>query len=313
MSKYCFGVDVGGTTIKLGLFNNKGDMIDKWEILTNKENKGNNILSDISRTVRDRIKERKIEKEDVIGIGMGVPGPVDADGVVYKCVNLGWGVFNVRQVLEKLTNLTVKAGNDANVAALGEMWQGGGKGYKDVVLFTLGTGVGGGVILGGQMVNGANGSAGELGHMTIVLDEGENCNCGKTGCLETVASATGIVRETKKYLEKSNEESVLRTSNRLSARVVFDAAKNGDKVAIKMVEQLGNHLGLATAHIANVLNPEVFVIGGGVSKAGNILIDVITKNFKKYAFHAVRDTEFRLATLENDAGMIGAAKLILEN
>lgn len=315
MSRYCFGVDVGGTTVKIGLFTPEGEVVEKWEIPTRTDNGGSNILPDIADSVSEKMKERKITKESVIGIGIGVPGPVDDNGVVYKAVNLGWDVMNINEELEKRLGIPVKAGNDANVAALGEMWCGGGKGCKDVVLATLGTGVGGGIIVNGKVVTGSKGAGGEIGHMHISDEEEESCNCGNHGCLEQYASATGIVRLAKKRLAASNDDSVLRISqekNELSAKAVFDAVKDGDKIACEIAEEFGRYLGKGLAMIAAVVNPEVFVLGGGVSKAGEILCDYVAKNYEKYAFHGCKNASFKLATLGNDAGIYGAAKLVLD-
>ena len=314
MKKYCFGVDVGGTTVKLGLFTPEGEVVEKWEIPTRTENGGSAILPDVSASVTEKMKEREIAKEAVIGVGVGVPGPVDDSGIVYKAVNLGWGVMNISGELEKRLGVTVKAGNDANVAALGEMWCGGGKGCKDVVLATLGTGVGGGIIVNGKVVTGSKGAGGEIGHMHIVDEEEEACGCGNHGCLEQYASATGIVRLANRRLAASDDESVLRISqekNELSAKAVFDAVKDGDKVACEIAEEFGKYLGKGLAIIAAVVNPEVFVLGGGVSKAGEILCDYVSKYYEKYAFHGCKNADFKLATLGNDAGIYGAAKLVL--
>lgn len=309
MKKYVFGVDLGGTTVKLGLFDKDGEMVEKWEIPTRKEENGKYVLDDIAQAVLKKAEDRKI-KEEVIGIGIGVPGPVKEDGLVNGCVNIGWGVINVEEELGRRTGFPVKAGNDANVAALGELWQGGGKGYRNMVMITLGTGVGGGVILNGRILAGTNGAAGEIGHMPVVYDETECCNCGKKGCLEQVASATGIVKETKRILAASKEDSVLR-GREISAKAVFDAIKEGDKLAQEAGEKLGEYLGIALAHIAAVADPEIFVIGGGVSKAGEVLIELIQKYYVEKAFLPSRGAKFALATLANDAGMYGAAKLVL--
>jgi len=314
MSRYCFGVDVGGTTVKIGLFTPEGEVVEKWEIPTRTDNGGSSILPDIADSITEKMKEKEITKEAVIGVGIGVPGPVDDNGVVYKAVNLGWGVMNVNEELEKRLGIPVKAGNDANVAALGEMWCGGGKGCKDVVLATLGTGVGGGIIVNGKVVTGSKGAGGEIGHLPMEDDEPDACGCGNHGCLEQYASATGIVRLAKRRLAKSGDESVLRISqekNELSAKAVFDAVKDGDKVACEIAEEFGRYLGKGFAMIAAVVNPEVFVIGGGVSKAGEILCGYVSKYYEKYAFHGCKNAAFKLATLGNDAGIYGAAKLVL--
>ena len=194
MKKYAFGVDVGGTTCKIGFFETDGKLIDKWEIKTNKENGGASILSDVAQAIGGKLTEKGISRNDVQGIGVGVPGPVKNDGVVHRCVNVGWGVVNVEKELGDLTGLKVKAGNDANVAALGEMWQGAAKGCRDVIMVTLGTGVGGGIIVDGKVVAGFDGAGGEIGHITVNAHEKEQCNCGQCGCLEQYASATGVVR-----------------------------------------------------------------------------------------------------------------------
>lgn len=311
MAKYVFGVDIGGTTVKLGLFNIDGEVLDKWEITTRKEDGGAYILKDIAESVEAKMAEKNIDKSDVTGVGMGVPGPVKEDGTVMKCVNLGWGMFNAAEELSGLLGLPVKAGNDANMAALGEYWQGGGKEYKSIIMVTLGTGVGGGIIINGKMMAGVNGAGGEIGHMTVDLDEQDKCNCGKKGCLEQYASATGIVRLANRALQSSDKPSKLRDVKTISAKEIFDAAKEGDELAESLAEEHGKYLGLALANVACVVDPDAFVIGGGVSKAGDILIDITKKYFEEFAFHACRNASFKLATLGNDAGIFGAAASIL--
>lgn len=312
MKDICFGVDVGGTTVKMGLFTINGELLDKFEIPTRKEENGRYVLDDIGNAVMDELDKKNIEKERVLGIGIGVPGPVLDDGTVNRCVNVGWGVINVSEELGIRTGLPVKAGNDATVAALGEAWKGGASGYDSIALFTLGTGVGGGIIINGKPVNGSHGAGGEVGHIPVVYDETEVCSCGKRGCLEQVASATGIVKEARKILNEEKTESMLRNIEPLTAKDVFDCAKNGDVLAMKAVEKLGKYLGIAMAHVAGTIDPQVFVIGGGVSRAGDILLDVIGRNYRKYAFHASRDAKIVLATLGNDAGIYGAARLVAE-
>ena len=313
MKKYIFGVDLGGTTVKMGLFLSSGELLHTWEIPTRTEKGGKYILGDIADSVIETLREREISKDDVEGIGIGVPGPVGADGTVFKCVNLGWGVFNVADRLQELTGLKVKAGNDANVAALGEMWQGGGKGCHSIVMITLGTGIGGGIILNGEILSGTNGAAGEVGHIPVWDDETEMCGCGKRGCLEQYGSATGIVRVAKRYLKAHDVPSILRQYDDFTAKEVCDAAKENDAIAIEILDLVGKTLGKALACISCVVNTEAFVIGGGVSRAGSVLLDPIEKYFKEYAFHASRDTEFKLATLGNNAGIYGGAKMIAGN
>ena len=312
MDKYCFGVDLGGTTVKIGLFSIEGQLQDKWEIPTRTENHGAEILSDIAASIQSRMDTGHLSKEQVTGIGIGVPGPVLNENIVQGCVNLGWGNVRVADELSALTGLKVKAANDANVAALGEQWQGGGKGFQNLVMFTLGTGVGGGIIQNGRIISGANGAAGDIGHRGIV-DSDEvvgTCGCGHRGCLEQVASATGIVNLTEKKLAECSQDSVLREISPLTAKDVLDAAKAGDALAEQAAENMMKQLGRAAAYIACVVNPDIFVIGGGVSKAGEYLIEGISRYYKDYAFHASADTKFALASLGNDAGMIGAAGMV---
>ena len=312
MKKYGFGVDVGGTTIKMGFFETSGALLDKWEIKTNKENNGESILSDLAMAGDNKLAQEGISKSEVQGIGIGVPGPVRSDGVVNVCVNLGWGVIDVATELGNLTGLPIKVGNDANVAALGEMWQGGAKGCKDVIVVTLGTGVGGGIIVDGKIVAGHDGAGGEIGHITVNNDEIEPCNCGQYGCLEQYTSATGIVRMAKRKLAKSSEETTLRNFKELTAKDIFDEAKAGDAIAGELVDEVGSILGSALSNMACVVNPEIIVIGGGVSKAGSILIDTIQKHFVETSFHACRNTKFALASLGNDAGIYGCMRMILD-
>lgn len=311
MKKYAFGVDIGGTTCKIGFFDTSGVLLDKWEIKTNTENNGERILSDVAQAVDNKLAQEGISKDDVQGIGIGVPGPVKTSGIVTRCVNLGWSVVNVAEELGNLTGLTIKVGNDANVAALGEMWQGGAKGSRDVVMVTLGTGVGGGVIIDGKVVAGFDGAGGEIGHITVNNDEIEACNCGQYGCLEQYTSATGIVRVARRKLDKTSDDTVLRSIENLTAKDVFDAAKDGDEVALGLVDEVCQILGAALSNIACVVNPEIIVIGGGVSKAGQILLDAIQKHFIESAFHVCRDTKFVLAGLGNDAGMYGGVQMLL--
>ena len=310
--RYCFGVDVGGTTVKLGFFDEEGNLLEKWEIPTRTEDQGKNSLPDVAARILDKMKEREVSREEIAGVGIGAPGPIDAKGTVYVAVNLGWGTFSLKNELQSLLNLPVEAGNDANVAALGEMWKGGGQGYSNVVAVTLGTGVGGGIIVDGKILSGATGAGGEIGHIHVMDDETEACNCGNCGCLEQYTSATGIVRLAKRRLAEDDKPSVLRESGNISAKTVFDAVKDGDELAIEVAERFGKILGKTLAGIAAVVNPEIFVIGGGVSKAGPVLLDYIQKNYTLYAFSGSRGALFALATLGNDAGIYGAAKLVLD-
>ncbi|MEW9049637.1 MAG: ROK family glucokinase [Neobacillus sp.] len=311
------GVDLGGTTTKLAFVNTTGEILHKWEIITDNSNEGQNITKNIVNAIDQKMEDLAISKDTLIGIGMGAPGPVDYEkGVILNVVNLGWkDNFPLKASLEELTGLPALIENDANCAALGEMWNGAGQGAKDIVCVTLGTGVGGGVIANGNIVQGKKGAAGEIGHITAVPLGGSPCNCGKDGCLETIASATGIVRlaltELTKPESKGQLAELYAKDQQITAKDVFDAAKAGDELAIKVVDEVTFHLGLSLANIANTLSPEKIVIGGGVSKAGDILLEGIKANFKKFVFPAIKNsTEITLATLGNDAGVIGAAWLI---
>ena len=306
--KYGFGVDIGGTTIKIGLFSVDGDLMEKWEIPTNKTDNGKYILTEIADFINRTIESKGIEKSDVIGVGLGVPGPVNKNGFVSVCVNLGWNSLNVEKEFHEISGLPIKVGNDANVAALGEMWQGAGKGYQDVLMVTLGTGVGGGCVLNGQIVSGIHGAGGEIGHMPVKDDEKTPCNCGNHGCLEQYVSATGIVTQAKKLLDMDDCSSGLRDYDCLEAKHIYDEAKKGDVVANELVDSTCKIFAKALAQVCSVIDPEIIVIGGGVSKAGDILTSRISTFFKEYAFHACKNTPIVLAKLENDAGMYGCVK-----
>ena len=310
--QYGFGIDVGGTTVKIAYFDESGTLLDKWEIPTVTENAGKQILPDIASAIGTYIKEKDIKKDALIGIGMGVPGAVCPDGTVNRCINLGWGKFNIQQEMEALTGLPVAAGNDATVAALGECWKGGGEDYNSMVFVTLGTGVGGGIVIDGKVLHGVHGAGGEIGHMVINRDETENCGCGKQGCVEQYCSATGIVRQAKQFLTNNDMPSSLRNLEKLTCKDVFEAAAQKDVAAGEILEQVYAYLGEFLANICNVIDPEAVVIGGGVSKAGQQLLDGVQRFFEKHVFHAVFPVQFSLARLGNDAGAYGAFKLILD-
>ncbi len=314
MKEYGFGVDLGGTTAKIGLFQTDGTLLEKWEIPTDSSNNGENILKNIAAAVHSKMVERNLTKDMVEGVGIGVPGPVSKDGVVNRAVNLGWGVKPVAQELSDLVGLKVRVGNDANVAALGESWVGSGKGFDSVIMVTLGTGIGGGVVLDGKIVSGAHGAAGEIGHMNVNEQELEACGCGHFGCLEQYASATGIARYARRMLANDSSVSRLREipADQITAKDVFDAAKEGDRLANDVVKEVCSMLAAALAKICVVVDPAAILIGGGVSKAGQILLDAIEEPFRNYAFHACKDTQILLATLGNDAGMYGSMRMILD-
>lgn len=313
MGKKCIGIDIGGTSVKIGLFETSGELVDKWEVKTRGEEQGRYILEDVAASIKERLADKGIAMADVVGAGIGVPGPILPDGYVEVCVNLGWRDKNPVKELNALLGVPVRAGNDANVAALGEMWQGGGKGYTDIVMVTLGTGVGGGVIIGEKIIAGKHGLAGEIGHIHIRDEETEHCNCGGVGCVEQIASATGIAREARRKMAASDKPSALREfGDRVSAKNVLDAAKAGDELATEVMEIVGHYLGLALAQVALTVDPEIFVIGGGVSKAGQFLTDLIDRHYAEYMVISQNRAVIGLATLGNDAGIYGAARLILD-
>ena len=314
MGKKCIGIDVGGTSVKIGLFETTGDLLLKWEVPTRKEEGGKYIIGDVAASILKTLEEKQIPMEEVVGAGLGVPGPVMPDGSVEVCVNLGWHNVNPGKELSALLGgLPVKSGNDANVAALGEMWQGGGKGYHDIVMVTLGTGVGGGVIIDEKIIPGRHGLGGEIGHMRIREGEKEQCNCKGYGCVEQIASATGIAREARRMMKQSGEDSAMRKfGDRISAKNVLDCAKAGDKLAMEVMETVSYYLGWALAIVSMTVDPEVFVIGGGVSKAGTFLTDMIRKYYEEYTPISENKAGIELATLGNDAGIYGAARLILD-
>ena len=308
-----FGVDLGGTTVKIACFDENGNMQSKWEIPTVTENGGSQILPDIAASILAYLNGNKIDRAQVIGIGIGVPGAVNGKGEVNKCINLGWDfIFNIEQELSERTGLPVKAGNDANVAALGEAWKGGGNGCENMVFATFGTGVGGGIIVGGKLLAGVHGAGGEIGHLVVNTRETARCACGKFGCAEQYCSATGIVRLAKMRLAADNAPSVLRGVENLTCKDVFDAGKAGDALAMEILEQVYDYMGQFLANVCCAVDPQVVVLGGGVSKAGQMLVDGAKKYFDRYIFHASSSITFALATLGNDAGAYGAFKLVLD-
>ena len=308
--KYGFGVDIGGTTVKLGCFRQDGALLKQWEIPTRTELGGDVIFDDISGAVLGCAEGLGIARQDVLGLGVGIPGPVDDGGNVNCCVNLKLGVFNLRQTLESRTGLAVRAGNDANLAALGEYYDGGGRGSQSMLMVTIGTGVGGGFVWNGRVLNGFHGVAGELGHVTIDRNEPERCTCGKFGCAEQYASATGMVRLAKQRLAACDTPSALRQVPELTAKALFDCAGAGDALALEVLERVYDVLGQAIADSCCICDPELVVVGGGVSKAGQPLLDGIAHHFAKYCFHAARSTRFALAKLGNSAGIYGGFRLI---
>lgn len=309
--KYCFGVDIGGTFVKLGLFTIEGELIDKWQIKTRREDNSLHILPDIAESISEKMKEKEIHKEDVVGVGFGTPGPVTEDGVAICPANLDWVNKPVAKELSELTGFLCRGGNDVNVAGLGELWCGGAKGYKNAVVVPIGTGIGAAIICNGKVIAGATGAAGEVGHIHVDDEIEQPCGCGAVGCVEQFSSATGLVRMAKKLLNETDRETILRDADEITAKVVIDAAKAGDQAADEIFDKFCNYLGYSLAATAAVIDPEIFIIGGGVSKAGQILVDRVRGYFKQYAWPGIRDIKFALAKLGNDAGIYGAASLFV--
>lgn len=318
VSRKLIGIDLGGTTIKFGILTEEGEVQQRWSIETNISDEGSHIVPDIIKSIEHRLDLYKMSKEDFIGIGMGTPGAVDIiKGTVIGAYNLNWKTLQpVKEQIEAALGIPFVLDNDANVAALGERWQGAGHKTPDMAFMTLGTGVGGGLIAEGKLLHGAAGAAGEIGHITVD-PEGFDCTCGKKGCLETVASATGVVRLARTLSESYAGDSELKfmidDGQDITSKIVFEAAEAGDIFALMVVDKVAFYLGLACSHIGNMLNPTDIVIGGGVSAAGEFLRERIQKNFDQFTFKQVRDsTSIKLAELGNEAGIIGAASLALQ-
>ena len=307
-----FGVDIGGTEIKTGVFSHDCKLLEKWTVKTDLSERGRHIIPSVAKNISDYIKQNRIDVENVTGIGLGIPGPVSKKGHVEKCVNLHWENFNpVKELSIYFPNCLIKAGNDANVAALGEYVKGAGKDASSMMLITLGTGVGGGIILNGKLLPGSHGLAGEIGHVAVG-DEPEKCNCGNQGCIDQSASATGIVRKAKRFLENSEEPSRLREFEELTAKDVCDCARECDPLAQKILEKCMYPLGKGMACFSLAFDPEVYVISGGVSAAGEILLDPIRKSYEENMYLTNEGADIRLAKLGNDAGITGAAVLVSE-
>ena len=313
MQEYCFGIDVGGTTVKMGLFRTDGELLEKWEIPSHTENEGAAILPDIAKAALGKLEERGIDKKDVAGIGIGVPGPIDANGVVPHTANLGWGYKEVTKELTELTGLPSKGGNDANVAALAEYFYGSMKGYNSGVMITLGTGIGGGIVIDDKLITGSNGVGAEIGH-TMVATNYYDCNCGNNGCFETFCSATAIIKYTQKLL-KEGRETIIRDMcknnlENITAKMVFDAYKEGDQVAVEIINRFKKYLAMGIGNIVNFIDPAVISIGGGVSNASDILLDGLSEQVKKHLpFKKAKIGDIVIAKFKNDAGIIGASAL----
>lgn len=310
---YCFGVDIGGTSIKIGLFSRKNGLLEKWEIPTRKGSEPSLLLRDISEAIEKCLAAKDLKKEDIAGVGLTAPGPVTEDGLLRGTVNIGWGDVFLGKEAEKIWGISpVIVGNDARVAALGEFTFGAGEGVSSLLMLTLGTGVGGGVILNGQILTGKTGTAGEIGHTTINPFETISCNCGKKGCLEQYASATGMVRVAENFMKETDKPSSLRGLDKITAKDLWEMAKAGDELALDITKYVSCLLGMAIANACYIVDPEMIVIGGGVSQAGQFLLDMIQQAYTENVFSHCRDKKFALAKLRNDAGIYGAAAMVFE-
>ncbi len=301
-----FGIDIGGTTVKIGYFEGEV-LVDKYSIPTNKQNGGSEIVKEIAKSIIAYTSDKNIDLSEISGYGIGIPSPIVGD-VALICPNIGWVNYNVREEFDKYIECdNVVIANDADVAAAGEFWSLKSTEHKNSVFYTFGTGVGGGIILNEKLVQGAHGGAGELGHIPVKFENASACGCGNKGCLETVASATGLVNETKVMLRESSVDSVLKNLETFAAKDIFDAAKDGDTLAIESVERMCRYIAIASASIAATIDPDVFILGGGVAAAGDIFVNTIKKYYKEFAMKPLKDIPFELARLGNDAGIYGAA------
>ncbi|WP_156019139.1 ROK family glucokinase [Streptococcus ruminantium] len=319
MSKKIIGIDLGGTSVKLAILTTEGEIQEKWSIKTDILDEGSHIVPNIITSIKHRFETHGLTKDDFLGVGMGSPGVVDSEaGTVIGAYNLNWKTLQlVKKQFEAELGLPFFIDNDANVAALGEQWVGAGNNNPNVVFMTLGTGVGGGVIAAGNLIRGVKGAGGELGHITVDFEKPFACTCGKKGCLETVASATGIVNLTRRYAEEYAGDAKLKQmiddGQEVTAKDVFDLAKEKDGLALIVYRHFSEYLGVACANIAAVLNPAYIVLGGGVSAAGDFLLDGVRRVFAENSFPQIKEsTQIVLATRGNDAGILGAASLVLK-
>lgn len=310
--RYGFGIYIGSSRIFLAYFEETGRLLEKWSIPTPPKHSSNQVLEDIAREIEDYMSRNGIFEDDVLGIGVGLPGPVNSSGTVNKCVNLGWGMFNIDRALSGLTGMPVAATNVANAAAVGESWQGSGKGRKNVFFVAMNTGVGGALIMDGKLASGAHGGAGEVGHMTVNRKETEACTCGKFGCLEQYCSPTGVVRMAKQAMAGSKTPSVLRSKRELVFTDVFSAAAKGDRLAAEVKEEFCACFGQAIANVCAVTNPDTVILGGQLPDCGKAVVEGILRYFGKFVFHANREVQFETARLGVDAPLYGAFKLVLD-
>lgn len=303
-----FGFDIGGTTTKAGLFSEEGSLVHSWSFPTRTEESGAHVLPDLAGQIRIACETYSLTPADVLGIGVAVPGPVLPGGIVNGLVNIGWGVVPAKEMLEELTGITpVCVLNDADAAVLGESRKGSAAGKHNVAMLTLGTGVGGGILVNGELVSGAFGAAGEVGHMVVDPRETIPCSCGNCGCLEQYASATGMTAAWSRALQEKGQT----VPDDSSAEALFAAAADGDPVAAGIIAKSAEMLGIALANVAAVTDPELFVIGGGVAEAGEALFTPTRASYRAHAFHPSKETDIVPASLGNNAGVYGAAYAVL--
>ena len=308
--RYGFGVDIYGEQAKIGFFNENGILLDKWKLPISQMRDGNQILPMLAQEIEEYLHTHRIFEDDVIGIGVGIPGPVNSTGTVNKCVNLGWGVFNVDRALSGLTGLRVKSGNIATLSAVGECWK--GSGTKNMAFVAMNVGLGGAVVCDGNVVHGAHGGGGEFGHMVMNKNEQVACTCGRRGCLEQYCSPTGIIRMAKRQLAATNAPSVLRRRPPQSYDDVLKAAASGDKVATQVMAQFYDYMGHFLANVCSVTNPDTVVLGGEFCRMGLPVLESISRSFQQYVFHANKNVQFRHAALGTDACLFGAFKSVLD-
>ena len=319
MEKKIIGIDLGGTSIKFAILTQAGEIQEKWSIKTNIFDEGSHIVDEMIASIQHRMELLGLSAENFLGIGMGSPGVVNREkGTVVGAYNLNWKTEQpIKEKIEGALGIPFFIDNDANVAALGEQWVGAGANDPDVVFVTLGTGVGGGVVADGNLIHGVAGAGGELGHITVDFEQPIQCTCGKAGCLETVASATGIVNLTRRYADEYAGDAKLKQmiddGQDVSAKDVFDLAKENDELALIVYRNFCRYLGIACANIGSILNPSTIVIGGGVSAAGEFLLEGLNEVLQANSFPQVKtSTKLALANLGNDAGVIGAASLVVK-
>lgn len=310
--KYAFGVDIGGERIRLSYLDETGRLLEKWTVETPRGQGTNQMLSVIAEQIEAYMSENGIFEDNVAGIGVGIPGPVNSSGTVNKCVNLGWGMFNIDRALSGLTGLNVVATNIANAAALGECWMGSGRHCANLFYVSVNTGVGGAIIANGHLISGAHGGGGEIGHMIVNRQETESCTCGNKGCLEQYCSPSGIVRVAKRHLAAGASLSPLRLKRNLTHEDVFAAAAKGDKAAKEILEKVYTYAGEMIANVCAVTNPDTVILGGQLTRFGRPVLEGIARQFQKYVFHANREVRFELATLGEDGALYGAARLALD-